>query len=50
MAALLLLIPATGVVGFGLFGWWLHAQANCQDDDDAALDNYDGDYLTHGEL
>lgn len=52
MATLLLLLPLTSVGGFGLFGWWLASQARCQDDDltEIALDNFDGDYETHGVL
>lgn len=52
MAFLLLLLPLSSLGGFGLFGWWLHSQANCRDDDLAAmaLDNYEDDYLTHGVL
>lgn len=50
MVWLLLLIPATSVAGFGLFGWWLRSQSRecCYSEDQ--LDNYQDDYWTHGEL
>lgn len=52
MASLLLLLPLASVGGFGLFGWWLVSQSKKFDDDlaAAALENYQGDYETSGEL